>query len=165
MVKSLFSALASGLNRREDLLSCFMVSLLAWETFRRRPPQGVRLRRLGRASGGLPLLLMLLLMGGRAWAEPKFEVTLDRDTITLGDSAVLSMTFQDCSPSGMPSLPTIANVQFGGQSEQESFSLVGASMTRKKVYSIELHPTRDGNFTIPAMAVMVDGTRLQSRLH
>jgi tetratricopeptide (TPR) repeat protein len=105
----------------------------------------------------------MLLTAGPAWTAPKFDVSLDRGTISLGDSAVLSMTFEDCAPSGMPSLAPIANLQFGGQSEKESFSLIGASMTRKTIYSLELHPTKEGNFTIPSIEAMASGTRLKSR--
>jgi tetratricopeptide (TPR) repeat protein len=140
-----------------------MVSLFAWKSLRRRSPQGDRLRRLGRAFHGLALLLILLVMAAPAWAGPKLEVSLDRNTISLGESAVLSMSFEDCSPSGMPNLAPIANLEFGGQSSEQSYSLVGASMTRKTVYSLELHPTKAGNFTIPPIEVAVDGARLRSR--
>ncbi len=140
-----------------------MVSLLAWKTLSRRPPQGDRLGRLGRAFYGLALLFILLLTAGVAGAGPKLEVSLDRNTISLGDSAVLSMSFEDCSPSGMPNLAPIANLEFGGQSSEQSYSLIGASMTRKTVYSLELHPTRDGIFTIPSIQVTVGGARLKSR--
>jgi tetratricopeptide (TPR) repeat protein len=107
--------------------------------------------------------LIVLLTAGPARAVPKLVVSLDRNTISLGDSAVLSMSFEDCSPSGMPNLAPIANLEFGGQSSEQSYSLIGASMTRKTVYSLELHPTRDGIFTIPPIAVTVDGVRLRSR--
>jgi tetratricopeptide (TPR) repeat protein len=140
-----------------------MVSLLAWKTLCRRSPQGDRLSRLGRIFCGLIILSIVLSMPGTAWADPKLEVSLDRDTISLGDSAVLSMSFEDCSPSGMPNLPTIANIQYGGQSSEQSFSLVGASMTRKTTYSIEVHPTRAGVFHIPPIEENVDGTVLRSR--
>jgi tetratricopeptide (TPR) repeat protein len=157
-------SLASRLNRREDLLSCFMVSLLAWKTLRRPLLQGIGMRRLGRASYGLALLLVWFLTAQPAAAEPKLDVSLDPATISLGDSTVLSMSFEDCSPPGTPNLPQMANIEIGGQSSQQSFSLVNGSMTRKTTYSVELHPTRDGNFTIPSLVFTVDGgVRLRSR--
>jgi tetratricopeptide (TPR) repeat protein len=121
------------------------------------------MRRLGRAFYGRAFLLILLLTAGPAWAEPRLEVSLDRGTISLGDSAVLSMSFEDCSPPDQPPLPQIANVEYGSQSSQQSFSLIGASMTRKTTYSVELHPTKEGNFTIPAIEVTVGGVLLKSR--
>jgi tetratricopeptide (TPR) repeat protein len=142
-----------------------MVSLLAWKPLRRRPPQGDRTRRLGRAFYGRVLLFLLLLTVMPAWAVPKLDVTLDHNPISLGESAILSMTFEDCSPSGPPSLPPIANLQFGALSEQEFYSvLIGSSSTSKTVYSLELHPTKEGNFIIPAFEVTVNGARLQSSL-
>jgi tetratricopeptide (TPR) repeat protein len=109
------------------------------------------------------MLLVLLLTAGAAWAEPKLEVSLDRGSISLGESVVLSMSFQDCSPSEEPSLPQVAGLEYSGFSSQQSFSLIGTSMTRKTVYSVEVHPTKAGNFTIPSIAVTVDGAPLKSR--
>jgi tetratricopeptide (TPR) repeat protein len=121
---------------------------------------------MGRASYGLALSLILLFlpfMAMLAGAEPKFEVALDRDTISLGDSAVLSMSFEDCTPAGQPELAPIPNLEFGGQSTQQSYSLNGSSMTQKTVYSLELHPAKAGKYTIPAMEVSAGGEHLRSR--
>jgi len=140
-----------------------MVSLLAWKTLCRRPPQGDRLGRLGRVFCGPALPLILLLTAVPARAEPRLEVSLDRSTISLGDSAVLSMTFVDCSPSAMPEVPAIANLEFSGQSSEQSYSLIGATLTQKTVYSLELHPTKAGVFTIPSIEATVGGAHLKSR--
>jgi tetratricopeptide (TPR) repeat protein len=143
-----------------------MVSLLAWKPPRRRPPQGGRLCRTGRASYGPAfafILLFLLLQAGSARAEPKFEVSLDRNTISLGESTVLSMTFQDCSPSGQPNLPAIPNVDFGEQSRQSLTTFDGSGLTSKTIFTLELHPTKEGKYTIPGMSVTVGGVSLQSR--
>ena len=137
-----------------------MVSLLAWKTLRRQSRPGGWLGCLGRALCGLILLLAAALP---AWAGPKLEVSLDRGQISLGDSAVLSMSFEDCSPSEMPNLPPIPNLEFGGQSSEQSVSWINGSMTSKKVFSLELHPTRAGTFTIPSIDVTVSGTHLKSR--
>jgi len=158
-----FFALASRVNRRKDLLSCYMVSLLSWNAPRLRFPPGERMCRTGRTLCGRALLFLFLLMAGVAWADPKLVVSLDRETISVGDSAVLTMDFEDCSPSDMPPLPTIPNLQYGGQSSQQSFSLVGATMTRKTTYSIELHPTKEGTYTIPPLEVTVDHFVVKSR--
>jgi tetratricopeptide (TPR) repeat protein len=140
-----------------------MVSLLAWKSLRRRPPPGDRLRRLGRACCGLAPLFILLLTAGAAGAGPKLEVSLDRNTISLGESAVLSISFEDCSPSGMPNLPPMADLEFGSQSSEQSFSFIGGSRTQKTTYSIELHPTKEGVFTIPPLEAAVGGANLKSR--
>lgn len=140
-----------------------MVSCLAWKTPRSHPSTGQWLCRLGRAWYGLILLLAALIMAEKAVADPTMEVSLDRNSIGVGESAVLSMTFTDGSPGSMPDLPTIANLQYGGQSSEQSYSLNGGSMSSKTTFSVELHPTKAGVYKIPSIEAVVDGTHLRSR--
>jgi len=121
------------------------------------------MRRLSRDLYGWVLLLISLIVGVSALGAPSLDVSLDRNPISFGESAVLSMTFEDCSPPAEPQLPPIANLEYGSRSSQQSYSIVGTSMTRKTVYSIELHPTKPGNFTIPSLEVTAGGELLRSR--
>jgi tetratricopeptide (TPR) repeat protein len=154
-------ALASRLNRRKDLLSGFMVSLLASEIPHRSRRELVR--GPGCLSGSRLLFFVLMLLAAAAGAAPRLEVSLDRYQISLGDSAVLTMNFSDCTPSGMPELPMVANLQYAGQSSEQSYSLNGSSMTRNMVYSVELHPLQVGTYVIPEFEETVNGVRLRSR--
>jgi tetratricopeptide (TPR) repeat protein len=143
-----------------------MMNWLVRNRLRDRPSKGIRLRRLGRGLHGSALLLALVFLAAsaaRGFAEARLTVSLDRDTITLGDSAVLSMTFEDCSPSGDPQLPPIQNITFEARGSSQSFSLINGSMSRKTIYSIELHPTKEGTYVIPAFSVNVDGAVVRSQ--
>ena len=138
-----------------------MVSSLAWKMLRARlsPIDWTRgPRRL--ACGGL--FLCCLLLAGMARGEPNLKVTLDRNNISLGDSASLSMSFENCSPPSQPQLPAIANIEVTGTGSQQSFSLVGAQVTRSTVYTYDLRPVKEGNYTIPAMRIAVSGATLVS---
>lgn len=160
---SLFT-LASRLNTGEDLLSWFMVNLLVWNAPRTHPPQGDdRLRRNRRIVCGWLSFLLCLFAFAIARAEPKLNVSFDRDTISVGESAVLSMDFEDCSPSDMPALPTIANIQYSGQSTSQSISLNGGTLTRKTTYSVEVHPTREGTYNFPPIEADAGGVHLKSQ--
>src|SRR5579862_7031257 len=131
-----------------------MVSLLAWK------PAGRLLLRWAR--GGLaPACLLLLALP--AWAAPKFQTSLDRDNIRLGETVTLSMTFQDGSPDGQPSLPPISGLAYGstGQATQAVFD--GSGFSQTTTFTVEVRPTRAGNFTIPALTITINGARLTSR--
>lgn len=139
-----------------------MVSLLTWSPLSRHVLQGDWTGRLRRACGWI-FFLAMVLTAGATWAEPKLEVSLDRDTISMGDSAVLSLTFEDCTPPGQPELPTVAGLQYGGVSSRESYTIINGAVSGKMVYSIEVRPTQPGTYTIPALEVTVNGVLLQSR--
>ncbi|MGA2176226.1 MAG: BatD family protein [Verrucomicrobiota bacterium] len=132
-----------------------MVSLLAWKPTAKRPA-----RRLARAGLALACLLLPALP---AWAAPKFETSLDRDTIRFGETATLSMNFQDCSPDGQPSLPPISGLEFGGTGTSTQAMFDGRGFTQTTTYTLELRPTRAGDFTIPALTINLKGARLASR--
>ena len=67
---------------------------------------------------GLRLLLASFLL---LWFSPpllraaSFTATLDRQTVTVGESATLSLTFEGGDPETAPTLPPIPNLQITGQ--------------------------------------------------
>ena len=108
------------------------------------------------------LLFIFAFAGGKAWAIPKFEASLDRSTINLGETVTLSLSCEGGSPNGQPNLPPISDMQFGatGFSQQSFFD--GANASFKAIYTYELHPTKVGEYVIPAIKVELNGTRLTS---
>jgi tetratricopeptide (TPR) repeat protein len=73
------------------------------------------------------------------------------------------MTFQDCSPQSDPRLPAMNGLEFAGGGMTESFSLVNGAASQSKSYTFEVRPTRQGDFTIPALSAETDQGRLESR--
>jgi tetratricopeptide (TPR) repeat protein len=104
-----------------------------------------------------------LLAAASALAQPKFEATLDRAAISLGESATLTLTVENGSLAAQPALPQVPGLQYGGTSSQQQMFFDGAQMTRKNIFSTEVHPTREGSFTIPKIQAVVDGRRLESQ--
>src|SRR5262245_16373260 len=73
---------------------------------------------------GVAMVLWLALMsGGMTVRAAQLTASLDRDTITLGESASLSLTFEGSQSEGAPNLPQIPHLQitYNGQSSQVSF--------------------------------------------
>jgi tetratricopeptide (TPR) repeat protein len=129
-----------------------MMSLLAVKRSGR-----LALSRVGRA------LAWLLLLALPAWAAPKFETSLDRDNIRIGETTTLSMTFQDCSPEGQPGLPPVSGLTYEARGQSSQMLFDGSSLSQSTTYTIEVRPNHPGDFTIPAVSVNLKGTRLSSR--
>jgi len=113
--------------------------------------------------GAIALAFLLANMALATAATPEFEVSLDRDTIRVGETATLSMTITGGSPSGPPNVPPLASIRLGSTGISKDVSFINGEFTSSTVYSRELIPSRPGEFTIPALTVDVDGRRLVSR--
>jgi len=123
----------------------------------------MRERSRGRIFAAGLFLAGWLLAAAAAQAQAKFEAALDRDTISLGESTTLSMTAENGSLQGQLNPPPVAGLQYGGTSTQQQTVFDGAHLTVKTIVSVDVHPTREGNFTIPAIQATVDGRRLASK--
>jgi tetratricopeptide (TPR) repeat protein len=113
--------------------------------------------------GGLALACLLSILPRPAAAAPAFQTSLDRDTISLGDTATLSMTFTESAPSAPPRVPPIAGLRFGMMGSSQQTTIVNSEVTFSSVYTLDLTPTQTGDFTIPALTAEVNGVRLTSQ--
>ncbi len=89
--------------------------------------------------------------------------SLDRDTITLGESATLSLAFDGGAPGQAPAVPNIPGLRLVGPGTSQQISFNNGVMARSITYSFEVTPVQAGDFTIPSIAAVVDGTRLTTR--
>jgi hypothetical protein len=112
------------------------------------------------------MVFVALWIAPAAWAAD-FTVSLDRDTITVGEQAALSLKFDGVQPQGTPNLPAISGLQFQYVGLSRSINIVdgqtGSSFTYNYVYNYVVLAQRDGQFTIPALTVDVGGQRLVSQ--
>lgn len=92
-----------------------------------------------------------------------FTTSLDRDTLTLGESATLSLTFEGGEPQGTPSLPAIANLQFTYVGPSSQFSIVNGRSSSSVTHVFTVTPRQPGSFVIPALQVTMGGSVLTSQ--
>lgn len=91
-----------------------------------------------------------------------FTASLDRDTISLGETATLSLTFEDGQPRNLPALD-VAGLQFSQTGNQTGFNLVNGAMSSTVTITFSVAPTRTGEFQIPALTADVNGRQLSSQ--
>jgi hypothetical protein len=121
---------------------------------------------VSRRAGCLNFLLLasvLILAAASPARSASFTASLDRDTISLGESATLTLTFEGGSPKNV-SAPSVAGLQINS-SQNFSYSFSGgfgvsANSTISVTYSVT--PQREGEFTIPAFTAEIDGRQLAS---
>ena len=129
----------------------------------------VRLNRTARfaprtrhlSAGGLILFLCFFALS--LFAAPKFTASLDKDTASIQETVELTLKFEDSEPKGRPTLPAMNGLRVVGQSQSQNFSLINGKMNREFSFVFTLAPTREGDITIPALQVEVDGQKLSSQ--
>jgi hypothetical protein len=110
------------------------------------------------------MVLAALCLGGARLDAATFTASLDRDTIELGESATLSLTFEDGSPRNVPMPPNVPGLQIAYVGPSSQFSFVNGETKSTVTYNFTLSPRQPGDFTIPALAADVGGQRLSSPL-
>lgn len=122
------------------------------------------LRRPGLARRWLTVLLLPCwgLMAAKAGAAT-FNAALDRDTITLGESATLSLAFADGQPQDPPSPPPIANLPITYIGPSSQFSVINGQVSSSVTYNFTVTPRQAGDYTIPAISANVGGQKLSSQ--
>jgi hypothetical protein len=118
----------------------------------------------------IPVLWPLLVLFGLAGAsplfaaKPTFTTSLDRESVIVGETVVLTLKFEGVSPKGMPSIPQIPGLQtLGSVSSSVNSSFGPEGMSSSTSYSVNLLAQRVGEFVIPPLSVEIDGQKLQSQ--
>ncbi|MGA2866565.1 MAG: BatD family protein [Verrucomicrobiota bacterium] len=114
--------------------------------------------RLAAALAALCLGLAPALAGAAT-----FTASLDRDTITLGESVTLALTFQGGAPPEAPSPPDIANLRLAYVGPSSQFTVVNGVVSSTVTHNFTVTPLQAGDFTIPSLAAQVDGARLSTQ--
>jgi BatD DUF11 like domain len=107
------------------------------------------------------LWLAAMDFGGAARAA-NFTATLDRDRITAGESAVLSLTFEGGQSKNVP-VPSVPGLQFTQTGTSQSVNIVNGAMSSTVTVNFSVTASQPGEFTIPALAADVNGQSFTTR--
>ncbi|HEX3628252.1 MAG TPA: BatD family protein [Verrucomicrobiae bacterium] len=91
-----------------------------------------------------------------------FTASLDRDTIAMGETATLSLTFEGGQPGNVPT-PQVPGLQISGAGNSSNVSWVNGQMSTEFTVTFSITADHAGNYWIPAMAAEIGGQRIQTR--
>jgi hypothetical protein len=124
------------------------------------------LRRCGRKLSLTPVAagfsLLLLWAAVTPAHAASFTASLDNDTLTLGQSATLSLAFEGGSPQNVPP-PGVPGLQISQAGTSQNVSWVNGAMNSTVTVAFSITPQRAGDFVIPAMTIDLNGQRLTSQ--
>lgn len=119
-------------------------------------------RHRGNVFLPMALLCVFALLSAETVHAAKFTASLDRDTITLGESVSLALTFDGASPNDVPAPPAIANLQITYVGPSSQFSFVNGQTSSTVTHNFQVTPRQAGDFTIPALTATVNGQKLST---
>jgi hypothetical protein len=111
-------------------------------------------------------LLTAIVLSPAAALAASFTASLDRDTISLGETVTLTLAFEGGSPKGVPQLPSIPGLRPAGgtsHSINQRIDFGSGSFVTEDTYRFTLSPQKEGEYTIPALTAEVAGQRLTSQ--
>ena len=124
------------------------------------------LRRCGRKLSLAPIAAGFCLFLFWAVVTParaaSFTASLDNDTLTLGQSATLSLTFEGGSPQNVPT-PSVPGLQISQAGTSQNVSWVNGAMNSTVTVAFSITPQRAGDFIIPAIRIDLNGQPLTSQ--
>ncbi len=104
------------------------------------------------------VLLAVALVHAAAFAA-SFTASLDRDTIAMGESALLSLAFEGGQARNLPQ-PNVPGLQIVQAGNSQNVSIINGAMTSTVTVTFNVTPQHPGTFTIPALTADVNGQRL-----
>ena len=115
----------------------------------------------GRIQKWIRLVFALATLATLPLCAATFTVTLDHDTISLGDMATLSLRFDGDEPSSSLELPEISGLQFPN-ANRPTINRININGQRTLILSVLVKPTQTGDYTIPSLTAKVGNEILTS---
>src|SRR5689334_12809150 len=111
----------------------------------------------------LAAIILGLFCGLFAAKAATLTAALDRNTITLGESATFSLTFSGGSSENVPTLPQIPNLQIDYLGPSSQFSFINGQVSSVVTHNFTVTPKQAGDYTIPAFAAKVGNEQLTTQ--
>jgi len=105
---------------------------------------------------------LVLLLAATIARAGQLTATVDRSTIRVGESAKLSLNFEDCRPTEAPDIPNVPNLNFAYGGQSSSMRWVNGQQSATLTLFYFLTPSRPGDYTIPRIVAPIGGDRLST---
>jgi hypothetical protein len=103
------------------------------------------------------LVIGLLLLAPRVFADVSVVASVDRNHVAFGESVTLTIAVQGTRSGAPPSIPQVDGLSFDGPSTQSSFSFNNGQSSQSISFVYQVTPARPGEFKIPTIQVNVGG--------
>ena len=99
--------------------------------------------------------LLLELCAFAAFGAATLSAVLDRNTISLGETATLTLTARGGSPASPPVPPLVANLTISYSGQGSELTIINGARDSKVNFTYLVQPRQPGDYTIPAMQAAI----------
>jgi len=92
-----------------------------------------------------------------------FTAALDRNSVTVGESVTLTLTYDGASNPEAPQLPALPNLTVAASGQSSQFSFLNGQRSTQVTYSYQLTATQPGDVVIPSIQGRASGVVLMSQ--
>lgn len=101
------------------------------------------------------IAIVILFVGAIAAQAAGVRAVVDRNRVAVGESIALQITIEDGD--GEIDLSGITGFEVLSRGSTSSFQMINGRTSRKMIYNYTLIPLHEGDLTIPAIPVTIDG--------
>ncbi len=105
-------------------------------------------------------LLLLLFVSKNHLDAVTFSAGLDRSTIQLGESAVLTLRFDGGKPDKLPTIPAVEHLEIGYAGQEQNITFNNGQKSEVLIVRFTLKPLEAKQYTIPKFTAEVGGAHL-----
>ena len=111
------------------------------------------------------MLLTLLAVGGFTSTSlaATFTASLDRSTVSVNESATMSLKFEGGLPADVPAMPNVPGLSIASIGQSSQFNFINGQSSSILSYNFVVHAAQPGEYTIPVLSALVDGKTLTSQ--
>jgi len=100
--------------------------------------------------------MLIVIQVQVVFAQSPVSAEVDRNSLSLGESLILMINISG-SRASEPEIPVMDGFQVMSSGKSSQFSILNGKMSSQVSYRYTLRPTREGQLTIPAINIEVDG--------
>jgi hypothetical protein len=109
------------------------------------------------------LAIFVLALVPRELRAASFTATLDTDTVTVGESATLTLKFEGGQPRSVSAIPAIENLDMADQGSSQAYNIINGQISMSVSDTVVLTPRQPGDYTIPALTAEINGQKLTTQ--
>lgn len=93
----------------------------------------------------------------------QFKTSFDHDTLEVGESTILNVTFEELETKAPPQLPPITNATVAYVGPSSQYMIVNGRTSSSTTYRYQVTPKQPGEVRLPALSVTAGGKTYTSR--